>query len=202
MDQTVTRYFADLAGAREGVVATVDHGRPIGLGEAFSRVIAQFDAVVRGGGKVMFIGNGGSAGIASHAAIDYLKNGGIPAMAFNDGAALTCLGNDLGYGSVFAGQIAALGRSGDLLMAVSSSGASPSILNAVDAARRIGCSVVGFSGFSPDNPLRSLGDVNFYVPSSRYGFVEILHLTLIHALLDLRAEENRLREGELQAVRP
>ena len=70
----------------------------------------------------MFIGNGGSAGIASHSAIDFTKNGSMPALAFNDGAALTCLGNDLGYDSVFAAQIEARGRPGDLLIAISSSG--------------------------------------------------------------------------------
>lgn len=185
MEQQLSRYFADLTDARDGAAATDGMGRILPLEKAFAVVIDKLEGVARQGGKIMFIGNGGSAGICSHAAIDYLKNGRIPAMAFNDGAALTCLGNDLGYEAVFAEQIGALGRSGDLLMAISSSGRSANILNGVAAARGIGCSVIGYSGFSPDNPLRLLGDVNFYVPSSRYGFVEILHLTLIHALLDL-----------------
>ena len=83
----------------------------------------------------MFVGNGGSAGIASHLAIDFSKNGGMRAMAFNDPSALTCLGNDLGYENVFAKQIEFHGRAGDLLIAISSSGRSPNILNAVKAAR-------------------------------------------------------------------
>src|SRR5580692_9341275 len=138
----------------------------------------------RAGNKIMFIGNGGSAGIASHLAIDFSKNGGLRSLAFNDPAALTCLGNDLGYENVFAKQIDLHARPGDLLMAISSSGKSPNILKAVDVAREKGCAVYTFSGFSPDNPLRTFGDLNFYVNSGEYGFVEITHLALCHSLLD------------------
>jgi D-sedoheptulose 7-phosphate isomerase len=135
-------------------------------------------------GRVLFVGNGGSAAIASHMAIDFSKNGAMRALAFNDGAALTCLANDLGYERIFAAQIEMHGRSGDLLMAISSSGQSASILNAAASARRLGIEVITFSGFKPSNPLRRLGDVNYFVDSDRYGYVEICHLTLVHAVLD------------------
>jgi D-sedoheptulose 7-phosphate isomerase len=134
----------------------------------------------------MFIGNGGSAGIASHMAIDFSKNGRMPAMAFNDGAALTCLANDFGYEEVFARQMHFHARRGDLLVAISSSGRSQSILRAVDAAREIGCSVITMSGFEPTNPLRAMGEVNFYVARSEYGIVEVAHTALIHAVVDLK----------------
>jgi D-sedoheptulose 7-phosphate isomerase len=133
----------------------------------------------------MFIGNGGSAGIASHLAIDYSKNGSLRAMAFNDAAALTCLSNDLGYDRVFSEQIALHARPGDLLVAISSSGASANILNAVKTARAAGVSIVTLSGFSPENPLRRTGDVNFFVRSNAYGFVEVAHLAVCHAVLDI-----------------
>jgi D-sedoheptulose 7-phosphate isomerase len=135
----------------------------------------------------MFIGNGGSASIASHCAIDYSKNGGIRSLCFNDGAALTCLANDLGYEQVFAQQVDMHARPGDVLVAISSGGASPNILRAVEVARQRGCFVISLSGFAADNPLRSLGDLNYHVPASRYGFVEITHLALCHAILDLLA---------------
>lgn len=137
------------------------------------------------GNKIMFIGNGGSAGIASHMAIDYTKNGNIRSIAFNDGAALTCLGNDLGYDQVFAKQIEMHGRKGDLLIAISSSGRSKNILNAVAQARNIGCNILTLSGFEFDNPLRLMGDYNLFVDNHEYGFVEITHLALCHAILDL-----------------
>jgi D-sedoheptulose 7-phosphate isomerase len=117
-------------------------------------------------------------------------------LAFNDAAALTCLGNDLGYERVFAKQIDMHGRQGDFMVAISSSGRSPNILGAVEAARHKGCAVLTLSGFSPDNPLRRAGDYNLYVASGEYGFVEIAHLALGHAMLDLsmgwQAETTRI----------
>jgi D-sedoheptulose 7-phosphate isomerase len=107
---------------------------------------------------------------------------------------VTCLSNDLGYDQVFAKQIEMYVRHGDILVAISSSGRSANIINAVHAARTARCGIITFSGFNQHNPLRSLGDINFYVDSDRYGFVEIAHLTLCHAILDficgLRFHEN------------
>ena len=119
------------------------------------------------GNKIIFIGNGGSAGIASHLAIDFSKNGGLRALAFNDPSALTCLGNDLGYENVFAKQLEFHARPGDLLIAISSSGTSPNILGAVKAARARDCKVVTFSGFTEDNDLRRTGDSIFTSRSTR-----------------------------------
>ena len=160
-------------------------GGALSLADAVNWVIEAARATHDAGSKLMFIGNGGSASIASHMAIDYSKNGNLRALAFNDGAALTCLSNDLGYENVFAKQIEMHGRAGDLLIAISSSGRSPNIHRGVAAARGRGCKVLTLSGFSPENPLRRMGDVNLYVPSSEYGFVEITHLALCHAILDL-----------------
>jgi len=136
------------------------------------------------GDKLMFVGNGGSAAIASHMAIDYSKNGGVRSVAFNDAAALTCLANDFGYENVFSEQIEIHARGDDILVAISSSGRSPNIIAACTAARLEGCEIITLSGFDENNPLRALGDINFYVNSHKYGFVEIAHLTLLHAVLD------------------
>ncbi len=185
MEGQLTSYFAALAQLARSVEVSADAGSGIAADEGVRRVQTAARAAHDRGDKIMFVGNGGSAAIASHCAIDYSKNGGLRATAFNDGAALTCLGNDLGYENVFSTQIELHARAGDLLIAISSSGRSPNILNAVKAARARGCMVVTLSGFTPENPLRTMGDVNFYVASSQYGFVEILHLTLCHAILDL-----------------
>ena len=156
------------------------------LVDAFARVNSTVLDTHDSDGTVMFVGNGGSASIASHMAIDFSKCGGVRSICFNDGSSLTCLGNDLGYENVFAHQIKQHGRAGSLLIAISSSGESPNILKAVEAARATSCKVITFSGFAPDNALRSCGEVNFHVASKAYGFVEIIHLTLLHAILDLR----------------
>jgi len=181
----VEDYFATLASLCADAEVTDGAGRAMTLEEAVAAAIAAMRAAGERRNKLMLVGNGGSAGIASHLAIDYSKNGGIPAMAFNDGAALTCLGNDLGYENVFSRQIAMFGHEGDVLVAISSSGRSPNILEAVKAARALGCGVLTLSGFDTDNPLRRMGDLNFHVASHVYGFVEVSHLAICHAILDI-----------------
>ena len=152
---------------------------------AIDRIIDWLHEVRDARKKNIFIGNGGSAAIASHMAIDYSKNGRLPSLAFNDGAALTCMGNDLGYENVFAEQILLHAREGDLLFAISSSGASPNIIAAVKQAIETGCRVVTLSGFREDNPLRQSGKLNWYIKSPEYGFVEIAHLVICHTILDI-----------------
>lgn len=180
--ESYLRHLADSVGK---TMATDGGGKIVTLDEAVRWGVQATRGAHAAGNKIMFIGNGGSAGIASHLSIDYTKNGDMRSTAFNDGAALTCLANDLGYEQVFAKQIEMHGRDGDLLIAISSSGGSQNILNGVSAARQAGCSVLTLSGFSEDNPLRRTGDMNLYVPSGDYGFVEISHLTLGHLVLDI-----------------
>jgi D-sedoheptulose 7-phosphate isomerase len=181
----INRYFDTLAELLHGTAVTIHDGTPLPLDQGIDRMRCAAAETHTRGNKLMFVGNGGSAGISSHLAIDYSKNGGLRATAFNDPAALTCLGNDLGYDQVFAKQLELHLRPGDLLVAISSSGRSPNILNAVAVARSGGCRIVTLSGFSADNALRCAGDLNFYVASSEYGFVEIAHLSLCHAVLDI-----------------
>ena len=179
------RYFRTLDGLLRNAVATDRSKNRVPLDKGCEWVRRQAHEAHDLGNKIMFVGNGGSAGIASHLAIDFTKNGGLRAMAFNDPLALTCLGNDFGYEDVFAKQIEFHGQGGDLLIAISSSGRSPNILKAVQAARSIGCKVATFSGFTEENDLRHNGDINFFVPSNLYGLVEISHLVLCHAILDI-----------------
>ncbi len=185
MQSKVSRYFNVLGNLPLTTLVTNAEGKNVNLNKAFDELMLRIRETHNRGNKLMFVGNGGSAGICSHMAIDYSKNGGIRSMAFNDGAAITCLGNDLGYENVFAKQIELHARKGDMLIAISSSGKSANILNAVDAAHEAGCFVLTLSGFKSDNPLRTFGDINFFVDSAEYGFVEITHLALCHAILDL-----------------
>lgn len=137
------------------------------------------------GNRLFFIGNGGSAGICSHLAVDFSKNGGIRALALNDSSVLTCVGNDFGYEHVFGKQVEWHAGPGDVVIAISSSGRSANILNGVQVARDRECAVYTLSGFDADNPLRTIGDVNFYLADSVYGIVEIGHLTILHMALDI-----------------
>lgn len=179
-----SRYFSTLDRVARQIKATNGSGVDVEFDSAMARFTGFCGDVQKSGRKLMLIGNGGSASIASHMATDFMKNGGVRATAFNDPMFLTCLGNDLGYDRIFEFQIDGHGEEGDLLIAVSSSGKSGSILNGVNAARRRKAKVVTMSGFGEANPLRAMGDLNFYVPSGEYGYVELLHCSLIHCALD------------------
>lgn len=134
--------------------------------------------------RVFFIGNGASAAISDHMAADWMKAGGFSAFSLNSAPALTAIANDIGYEQVFAQQLSVHACARDTLVAISSSGRSANILAGVAAARVIGMYIVTLSGFSPDNPLRKLGHENIYVPSSRYGVVEVAHHAILHGILD------------------
>jgi len=143
--------------------------------------------------KIIIVGNGGSAAIASHIATDLLKNLNIPSLVFNDPSMLTCIANDLGYENVFAKPIEVMGTKGDILLAISSSGKSANIINAVKMAKNKRMFVITLSGFLPTNPLRKIGDINFYVPSFSYGNVEIVHKAICHRIIDLLYENTTSR---------
>lgn len=188
----IAAYFSELERALAAVRVTDAEGQPLTMRQGFDWVADAARRAHADGRKVILIGNGGSAAIASHHAIEFLKNGGIRALALNDSAALTCLSNDLGYANVFSEQLKINGLPGDLLIAISSSGQSVNILKGVEAARANRMAIATFSGFQPDNLLRARGDVNFYVNSNQYGFVEVAHHALIQAILDLNVFPRRM----------
>ena len=184
-ESKIASYFARLGDLGPQIEASDAAGTPFEIDAAISRAVDMSLAVKSRKGRVIFVGNGGSAGIASHMTTDWLKNGGFSALCFNDASQLTCLGNDLGMERIFSVPIEQHGREGDLLIAISSSGKSANILAAVAAARAIKAGVITLSGFEPANPLRERGDINFWVPDGHYGFVEISHLAICHAILDI-----------------
>ena len=181
----VERYFAIAGNLPLETEVTDIAGERIELGSGFRIVFDAVTAAHEAGNTLRFVGNGGSAGIASHMAVDFAKRGGIRASALNDPAMLTCLGNDLGYDQVFAQQLELHTRAGDVLVPISSSGQSSNILNACQVSRDAAAKLFTLSGFAPDNPLRQLGDLNFYVASSEYGFVELTHMALLSAMIDI-----------------
>ena len=187
----IAAYFEEMGRVCATARVSDKEGQPMSQKAGFEWLAEQALRCQAEGNKIILIGNGGSAAICSHQAIEYLKNGGIRALALNDGASLTALANDYGYANVFAEQIKMIGLPGDLLIAISSSGQSTNILKGVEVARSHGIKVATFSGFKSDNLLRGKGDVNFYVASDQYGFVEIAHHALIQAILDLNVIPRR-----------
>lgn len=134
--------------------------------------------------SVYIIGNGGSAGVASHAVIDFVNVAKLRAFTLHDPALLTCMANDYGYENAFARIIAQTAKQGDVLIAISSSGNSKNIRNAAAQMADNRGAVITLSGFAANNPLRTLGDINIWLDSSDYGFVEIGHQFLLHNMSD------------------
>ena len=147
------------------------------------QAIAEVKALLHACPQIFFVGNGGSAAIASHMATDWSKNAKIPARALNDPATLTMAANDYGYQEVFAWQLRQYCTPSSGLVCISSSGRSPNILAAADEGLAQGGTVVTLSGFSPDNPLRTRGHANFYVESRDYNVVELTHMAILAAMI-------------------
>ena len=136
--------------------------------------------------KILIFGNGGSAAIASHFSVDLTKNAKLRCLNFNESSLITCFSNDYGFEHWAEKAIDFYGDEGDLLIVISSSGKSENMINAVKAARnRNFHSVITLSGFSKDNPLNKLGDINLWVNNRSYNFVENIHQIWLLAIVDL-----------------
>ena len=135
-------------------------------------------------GKIIFVGNGGSAAMASHLSVDLTKAANIRAINFNEADLITCFANDYGYENWVARALEAYADEHDVVVLISSSGKSPNIINGVLQARKLGLPIVTLSGFKSDNPLRNLGDVNFWCNSEAYNVVEMTHHIWLLAIVD------------------
>ena len=140
--------------------------------------------VSSGGKKIILVGNGGSAAMASHVAVDFTKAAEVRAINFNEADLLTCFANDYGYERVFEKAVEFYGDKGDLLILISSSGSSANVVNAARLAIELDIGVITFTGFKSDNPLRQLGDINFWVDSKAYNIVEMTHHIWLVAIVD------------------
>jgi D-sedoheptulose 7-phosphate isomerase len=135
-------------------------------------------------GKVILAGNGGSAAIASHVAVDLTKVAGIRAINFNEADLITCFANDYGYEHWVERSLEFYADTVDLVVLISSSGRSPNIVNGARKARQMSLPLLTLSGFDAANPLRQLGDVNLWAPSDVYNVVEMTHYIWLLSLVD------------------
>ena len=136
--------------------------------------------------KVLIFGNGGSAAIASHFSVDLTKNAKLRCVNFNEASLITCFANDYGFDHWAGKAVDFYGDEGDLLIVISSSGRSQNMINAVKAARNGNFhSIITLSGFSEENPLKKLGDINLWANNKSYNFVENIHQIWLLAITDL-----------------
>lgn len=161
--------------------------------EGIQLLLSRFTEHKEKSSQVFFIGNGGSSAIASHMTADFMKNGGMNTYSLYDNAVTTCMGNDYGYEFIFSKPMEFLLREGDLVVAISSSGNSQNIVNAIEVAKQKQAEVITLTGFKPDNRVKSMGGINVYVPCEKYGIVESIHNLILQQIVDLIMERDGVR---------
>lgn len=157
--------------------------------EALLRAVQQIHKAVEAQCKLMLFGNGGSAGDAQHMATEFVcrfvrNREALPAMALTtDSSVLTAIGNDFGFEQIFARQIRALGRPGDVTIGISTSGRSANVLEGIRAAREMGLTTIALTGGS-GGELAKLADIVLVVPSTTTAFIQECHIALLHAMCE------------------
>jgi D-sedoheptulose 7-phosphate isomerase len=160
-----------------------DHeGNSLDCEKGIQKNLRMLESLRDRGGNLFLVGNGGSAGVVSHILTDFINVNKLNARTLHEPSLLSCMSNDYGYENSFSEPLSTLASEKDLLIAVSSSGRSPNIHNAVKSVKKAGGEAITLSGFGEDNPLRSMGDLNIWLDSTSYGLVEIGHLFYLHYL--------------------
>ncbi|MCC7203396.1 MAG: D-sedoheptulose 7-phosphate isomerase [Nitrospirae bacterium] len=179
MDDKIRNLFADSIRTKELFISQYSQL----IGEVSELIISAF----RNGNKLLLMGNGGSSSDASHIAGEFVNRfqkdrPPLPAIALNtDMAVITSIGNDYGYDLVFSRQVEALSRKGDIVIAISTSGNSPNVVAAVEAAKNLGITTIGLTG-GGGGRLASLADYAFVVPSQSTPRIQEVHITLGHVI--------------------
>jgi D-sedoheptulose 7-phosphate isomerase len=162
------------------------------LPEAVARGVVAMVECLRAGGKIMACGNGGSAADAQHFAAELIgrferERQELAAIALTtDSSILTAVGNDYSYDDVFSKQVRGLGKKGDILLSISTSGNSKNVLKAIEAAKKMGIKVIALTGNGGGKiaTLLNVDDVHLCAPSTRTARIQETHLVLLHGLCD------------------
>jgi len=168
------------------------------LTEEIVATVAMLQHSLGAGGKLLIMGNGGSAADAQHFSAEIigrfkLERPALPAIALTtDSSILTAIGNDYGFDAVFSRQVEGLGRPGDVVFGISTSGNSPNVFAALSKARSLGCKTVALTG-RDGGTLKTVADISIIVPSNDTPRIQEGHVTIIHIICDLL--EKRLFKG-------
>jgi D-sedoheptulose 7-phosphate isomerase len=183
-DDLVATYFGDSVSTMQQAAGDEK------LHRAIRTIANRIEDIFRSGKKLMIAGNGGSAGDAQHIAGEFLARfvldrAPLPALALStDTSVLTAIGNDYGFQHVFERQVRGLGKRGDGLIAISTSGRSPNIIAALRAARELGVTAIGFTG-SEGGAMKDLCDVCLFAPTDQTPLIQQIHITAAHIICSL-----------------
>ena len=159
--------------------------------ENLNDIVSLINETSSNGKKVIIVGNGGSAAMASHVSVDLTKNAGIRCINFNEADLITCFANDYGYENWLYQALKSYSKKKDLVILVSSSGQSLNMINAAKYCNQKKINLITFSGFSQKNKLRKLGKVNFWCDSKSYNKVEMTHHVWLLMIVDYLIENNK-----------
>lgn len=178
---SIATYAHDYAASLKAAIEAISS-------DAVEQVCNRVCRAAENGNQIFVVGNGGSAAIAEHLCCDWTKGThctGHPVISSRsltaNTAVYSAIANDYGFEHVFDTQVEFFAKEGDVLIAISSSGNSPNVLNAVSRAKELGLFVAGFSGFS-GGKLAEIADVSIYVPTRNYGIVEDAHQAVMHII--------------------
>ncbi len=190
MEKFGTGYFDLIYSGLKSLVASDGDGREVPLDDALAKWCEQaWTLKDYGNGLTFFCGNGASASMAEHMSHDWFQNAKINTITCAEVSHITAISNDLSYEDVYAFRVERILTERDIFVGISSSGNSPNIVKALQAAKDKGAFCITISGKQPDNKMRHMGDLNFYVPLETYGEVESAHAVLLHAALDYYLEK-------------
>lgn len=184
------QYIAEMIQMIESTTVYIEDDIVLDYETGIKKMVDCFIMHKRNKTQIFFIGNGGSSAIASHMTADFMKNGGMNTYSLYDSAITTCMGNDYGYENIFSKPMEFLVKEKDLVVAISSSGNSLNIVNAIETAKVKGASVITFTGFKSDNKVKQMGDINVYVPCEKYGIVESIHNLILQQIVDMIMERD------------
>ena len=175
------KYITNYLNKLSNLIRGIDQGDLLKI----SKIIKQ---VKRNKKKVILVGNGGSAAMASHVSVDLTKMCKIRAVNFNEADLLTCFSNDYGYENWVQKALSFYADKGDLLICISSSGESKNIIKGAKFAKKIGCKVITLTGFDQKNKVRKIGDINLWLNSKNYNLIEMTHHTWLLVVVDFIAK--------------
>lgn len=178
-------YFNLIQEGLKNIVVTNNEGKELSVDEGLDIWAEKAENIKKNPKNLIFFcGNGASASMAEHMSHDWFQNALVNTATCAEVTHLTAISNDIGYEDVYRFRVKRIVTKNDMIVGISSSGNSPNIVAALQSALDNGAFVISVSGKKADNKIRSMGNLNFYVPLKTYGEVESAHSVLLHTALD------------------